>query len=164
MEAIHSHYVRWSLACISAGYAAPSANERNGTNYEEGLQCVPRVRTDIGPPRDGCVDSGLRRGRRRLRNAATATSPHYRKCGPGGGNSVARRNIEFRRHCFQHYRYRCHLERRWRCQRFGSSRNHFRRWSLYSARGSPSGRDGTCDCHEPRRRFQIRHRFRDCSQ
>ena len=80
----------WSSGCIVGGHAAPSANAQNEPNGHKKLAGLAQVRAGNRAPRDECVDSGLRWGRRRLSSAAAArTSLHKRERGTRNRDSVA---------------------------------------------------------------------------
>jgi hypothetical protein len=128
------------LGCIRGKHAAPSANADSEWSDEEEFVSSARVRAGNCAPRDECVDSGLRRGRRRLSSAHIATtSLHYHQRHAGNRNSVAGRNTNVHRYGFQRERYERDVEREWYCERLGSSWNDFRRWSIYGAPDLPSG-------------------------
>jgi hypothetical protein len=75
---------------MTGKHAAPSANAGSQWNDEEKFVSGARVRADNRAPRDECVDSGLRRGRRRPRSAHIATtSLHHHQRVARERNSVA---------------------------------------------------------------------------
>ena len=124
-----------------------------------------RKRVGRSSPRDECVDSGLRWGRRRLSSApAATTSLHHRQHHSQFGIRVAQRNTSLFRVRLQHHGYQRHLERQRNRRRVGSSRHHFCRWTLYGAWGPSTERDNSSDCHKPGEFLGQRERDRDHHQ
>jgi hypothetical protein len=144
------------------GHAAPSANAHRERNEEEEFASAVGRRDGNGAPHDGCVDSGLRRGRRRLSSApAASTSLHSSERDTDEWKRAVGRDVEFCGDGIEYGQYGGDLERQWRSWRLYARRNDFGGRNLHGSLGSSDARDCERDCHEPSGFCGVRYCQRD---
>jgi hypothetical protein len=136
------------MQCVR--HAASSANAQRKNFVADRFVRAPRKGDAGNPPRDECVDSGLRRGRRRLRSALVApTSLHHRQHHAKFRIGVAGREPFVFCFCLEHNEHFGHLERQRHRRRLVTSGNDYSQRGLHGS-GGPSGgwnRPGNRDKH-----------------
>jgi hypothetical protein len=138
------------------GYAAPSANARDEAKDKQEFVSKATNTADERAPRDGCVDSGLWWGRRRLSSAPGApTFLHYRERDANGGVRAAGQSVELYRNGFRYEQHGSDLERERSCRRFRASRIDLLEWGLHRPSGFAFRRHGASNGDERRRHYEI---------
>jgi hypothetical protein len=138
------------------GHAAPSANARDEARDRQGFVSAA-IAADERAPRDGCVDSGLWWGRRRLSSApAASTFLHHGECDASGGIRSARESVGLHGDGIRHEQHGSDLERERICRRFDPGWNDFHKWGLYSPGRPALWRLSASDGNERGRSDEIR--------